>query len=994
MSTSPTSLRGSGGSATLPEPGAGVELPPEGSTIGRYVVLGLVGRGGMGVVLRAFDPRLDRKIALKLLHGSSSPDAQARLQREAQALARLSHPNVIRVHDVGAHEGRVFLAMELVTGQTLADWLRAGPREWREVVRVMSLAGEGLAAAHAAGLVHRDFKPANVLLGDDGQVKVTDFGLARAHAEAPGLEPPTAPSRLDLDSASLDATLTRTGALVGTPAYMAPEQRRGEPCGPKADQFSLCVALHEALHGQLPPASSYADASPPHGPALGRWPRRLERLIATGLALDPRDRHPSMRHLVQALDAVLHPRRRRAALVVLAGLGGAGLAWAVRGEPPKPAPPTPCTGSARALADTWSEPRATAVAEALARPDLPWSARVRDEALTRLRAYGDAWIAEHEATCRAARIDGVDSEAVLDLRMACLDRRRRALGALVDVLADADVEVAAQAVQAVDALPDLDGCRDVEALRAPVPLPDDPPRRAQAEALFDRLARVEALRQAKRNDEAAALAAKAVQDAVTLAHPPTEADARLASGWVLTDRGEHEAAEAELRAALHAAEAGHHDQGVALAWSRLAWVVGYKRARFDEGRTIAQHAQAWSRRTGDPPALQLARLRSLGWIEHEAGNAETAATHFEAAVTLAERLPHDDPHRVHELALALNGLGAAALAAADLPRAADGFSRAASLMETALGPDHPDVALVRNNLSSLLRAQGRAQEAHRLLEHNLDVFTATYGDDHPLVGQTLINLAVVELDLGLHAEVERHADRSIALLRAAHGPDHPLVAKGYTIRGDARVQLGRSEAALEDFEHALRLESQTLGPEHPSVGIIESNLGGAYYDLERLDDAAAHQQRSLEILEAALGPDHPNVAFVLVSLALTRRAQGHPDQALPLLRRADSIGDATLRPNALTRIGEVMLDLGREREAIDALEQALALYAEIEHDPGFPGDAHFALARALWARRQPDRARTEAQAALTAYEAGGDAEPSARVRAWLDAHGAAGVGPP
>lgn len=211
------------GSATLPGSNARGEAPAKGNHIGRYVVLGSVGRGAMGVVLAAFDPELDRKIALKLLHSGSSSDGRARLQREAQALARLSHPNVIRVHDVGTHQDQVFIAMELVQGTTLDMWLQRRRPSWRTVVEMFIRAGEGLAAAHDAGMIHRDFKPANVLVSDDERVKVTDFGLARIDADPPA-EPAAAPdSGSGLDSSS-SPTLTRTGSLMGTPAYMAPEQ--------------------------------------------------------------------------------------------------------------------------------------------------------------------------------------------------------------------------------------------------------------------------------------------------------------------------------------------------------------------------------------------------------------------------------------------------------------------------------------------------------------------------------------------------------------------------------------------------------------------------------------------------------------------------------------------------------------------------------------------------------------------------------------------------
>src|SRR5262249_21319049 len=251
---------------------------PRGARVGRLVVDAFLGAGGMGVVYRAVDPRLDRPVALKLLRSELSGDeARARLLREAQAMARLSHPNVIVVYEVGTFGGQTFVAMELVTGQTLRDWLRAAKRPWRAVLDRFVQAGRGLAAAHAAGIVHRDFKPANVLLAADARVRVLDFGLARAGAEAPALDassPSPTPS-------SLAGEITASGALVGTPAYMAPEQRGGRRADERSDQYSFCVSLHEGLYGERP-----GNAPPPTGDA----PAWLRRAIARGLAREPSDR--------------------------------------------------------------------------------------------------------------------------------------------------------------------------------------------------------------------------------------------------------------------------------------------------------------------------------------------------------------------------------------------------------------------------------------------------------------------------------------------------------------------------------------------------------------------------------------------------------------------------------------------------------------------------------------------------------------------------------
>ena len=326
------------------------EHDPVPARIGRFLVLKVVGSGGMGQVFAAYDPKLDRHVALKLVpRADGSGEWQDRLVREAQAMARLSHPNVVTVHEVDTTaDGQLHVVMELVEGQDLARHLAAEPRPWRDVLALFRAAGEGLAAAHAAGLVHRDFKPANVLVGVDGRVRVADFGLAhgRNSAESYSAGPP---------SLALSNYVTRFGAVIGTPAYMAPEQHDGGVTDARSDIFAFCVALWEALYGVRPFAgstmterlqairrgelrTSATDHKPTDQPtdqkttaAKTTTPKATEWLrpiLRAGLASDPADRWQSMRPLLDALDRdpeAERARRRRTLLRLLAvlALGGA-----------------------------------------------------------------------------------------------------------------------------------------------------------------------------------------------------------------------------------------------------------------------------------------------------------------------------------------------------------------------------------------------------------------------------------------------------------------------------------------------------------------------------------------------------------------------------------------------------------------------------------------------------------------------------------------------
>ena len=297
-------------------PGDGGDRVAPGTSIGRFTVVGPLGRGGMGTVVSARDPRLDREVAIKLVSGGGDAEGAAgrdRLLREGRAMAKLRHPNVVAVYEVGEHLGQVYLAMEQVDGGTLRHALRElrarGGADWRAVLDLFIAAGRGLAAAHERGMVHRDFKPENVLVDDSGRVLVADFGLVDTSESLAALDGD--------EGVAVHERLTLGGVVAGTPAYMAPEQHRGQPVDPRADQFSFCVALYEALYGELPFAGdtrrSYVDAvtrgeirlSPPQR-SVPRW---LRDTLARGLAADPEARYPSMDALLAELGA--DPKRLR-----------------------------------------------------------------------------------------------------------------------------------------------------------------------------------------------------------------------------------------------------------------------------------------------------------------------------------------------------------------------------------------------------------------------------------------------------------------------------------------------------------------------------------------------------------------------------------------------------------------------------------------------------------------------------------------------------------
>ncbi len=507
-----------------------------GTAIGRYVVLDRLGTGGMGVVYTAYDPELDRRLAVKLLQVEfGAAHGQKGLLREAQAMARLSHPNVVAVHDVGTFgANRVFVAMELVKGRTLREWMTEAKRSWREVWQVFRHAGEGLAAAHAAGLIHRDFKPDNVLVAEDGRVRVTDFGIARTETDASEPSQPFAvPS-----TRALTSTSTTAGPSAGTPAYMAPEQHAGQAGDGRADQFSFGVTLYEALYGARPfngealRARRFGLPPPPSGSAVPAW---VHRIVARTLSENPEKRFATMRELLQAMghDPAIARRRWRLAAGSVALLVTATVATRTL----MPRAEKPCATAGKELQALWNPVRAAAVKAAFLKTSAPLAADVFERVAARLDAYTTAWSAVRQEACQATRVRGTQSDEVLSLRMECLDRRKQELDALTELLAASDADMVGKALKVTYELGDLGLCSDVLALRARVKPPNNLEDRRKVEAERARLAKARVLQAAGKFDDAEALGNAVVKVARSISYRPLEAEALFCVGDALASNG-------------------------------------------------------------------------------------------------------------------------------------------------------------------------------------------------------------------------------------------------------------------------------------------------------------------------------------------------------------------------------------------------------------------------------------------------------------------------
>jgi serine/threonine protein kinase/tetratricopeptide (TPR) repeat protein len=989
---------------------------PKGSFLGRYQIIDELGQGGMGVVYRAHDADLGRDVAVKLVTiGESPTDTLAtRLMREAQALAQLSHPNVVAVYDVGRVDGGVFVAMELIAGESADLWLRHQP-PWREVVSVFRDAARGLAAAHRVGLVHRDFKPANLMIGADGRVRVLDFGLARAAsgissladaaalsdeadtwhgpletsatpALATAAEPWTVenkrPSRPSADEAAarsespaepsprtptersssaispapslLDTPLTQTGAIIGTPPYMAPEQHLGAGCDARTDQFSFCVAFYQALYGARPfVGNNYAELSSniikgkiAPAPATSDVPGWVRAIVLSGLEVVPEKRWPSMDAIIEALGrdpAVRRQRRLRigggAALFAVVGVAG-GVTWRNLAGPG-------CGGAERALAGVWDPARKQAVRAAFARTGLPYAEDAFAAATRALDAYAGAWVAMHVDACEAERVRHTQSAELFDLRMECLAQRLDEVRAKVELFTAADGPVVARAAEVARSLTPLDECADAAALRAPVRPPAAPDTRARVEATRKALATVRALWEGGRYADAQKLLSPTLAQARASGWRPLEATALLASARLRDSTGDYAGAARDYRDAAVAAEAGRADEDAARAQNGLVWVTGERLGKYAEAHELLREAQAKVERLGRHDLLQADLDAKVAALSLEEGKYPEALTRSQRVLETRQKvLRGDDP----ALASALSDVADVLSAMGRYDEAIADYRRALGQAERAVGVEHPMCGTLRVNLGTALRARGRNDEALAEYRRALAIIERADGRDHPTVATISVNLAGVLLDEGRPAEAAPELERALAIWQAALGPDHPNVATVRFRLGQLALQQNRPAEASADFTRALAIWRAKLGPEHPSLMAALDGLGDARLAEGKPAEAEAHYREALAIGEKALGPTHADLGDALTGIGLAALAAGAPRRALPPLERA-----AALR--------------GSGSDPIDAARTRFALARALVAADGDRGRA-LALARA-------------ARAALAAAGRG-QARALAEVDRWLE----------
>jgi len=835
---------------------------PVGTTLQRYVLLEHLGEGAMGIVYAAYDYGLDRKVAVKLLREPRSSDSQRlRLRREAQALAKLSHPNVVGVHDIGSHGDQVFIAMEYVDGRTLRRWREEKRRSLREVLAVFRAAGEGLAAAHAAGLVHRDFKPDNVLIDRCGRARVGDFGLATMthdSAEPTRPEGPAEHARAADGPSDVGQVLTRTGMIFGTPAYMALEQHLGKRgVDARADQFSFAVALYESVCGVNPFAAGTAAGIAEnimhgriHKPRR-RVPSWLVRALLPALSAEPPQRYASMSVLLDKLRD-RHPSRVRTLTTVMAAAGvlfAAGGLFAMTRDGAQahevPAAASPCRDMQRTLDGVWDAARTRALEHAFRatgspRADQAW-ARVRAE----LDAFAATWTEQRTQACEATHVHHEQSEQLLDLRIQCLDRRRADLRALGDELLVIDAERLELGID-LKRLQSLEGCDDAAGLAQEVQ-PPSPAARAEVDDLRERERHLRALLATGRAANAVPEGRALVADAARLGYRPVQAEALLTLAGLLWAHDDFSAMETTLVEAVTAAEAGRAHRLAAEALVELVWVVGEERGRYADAHRDAQLARAKLVGVGGDKRLEalLDDTEGVLWLRQK--NLAKARSLIQRSHALYLKLYDPDSH---QLSASLEHQGMLAQAERRYGDAAQLFRRAFQIAERVYGFEHSATLTYLAEEAKALAHAGHLDEAAAANQRGHELLA----DDDATGVMFLANLGLISWKRKQYDQARDYLTRSLAIIEKHRGADHPDVAEAAADLGRVLADLGRLPEATQQLTRAVATYERAFGPDHPDLAIALVQLARVHIAAGKRPLAVGSLERAIAILERSAVP--------------------------------------------------------------------------------------------------------------------------------------------
>jgi tetratricopeptide (TPR) repeat protein len=878
------------------------EVIDAGTIVGRYVVQGVLGAGGMGVVYAAYDPELDRTVAIKLLRtparSERSREASTQLHGEAQAMARIRHANVVTVYEVGVFRDQVFIAMERVDGTTLRDWMSERPRNWREVVAMFLLAGEGLAAAHDVGVVHRDFKPENVLVRRDGEVRVSDFGLS-----AFGHDEPTHAS------------------VGGTPAYMAPEWMHASSGDPRGDQFSFGVAFYEALYGTRPFSDhNFGERLEPARRAIpnatnARVPRAVRAVLHRALAVDVESRYRSMGELLAHLRRGLRTRRMVGGAVAVTAMVGLAIVTTVAITSRTARSSSPCATVADRLSDVWNDARRDRAKTAFLATKAPYAPVSFDHASAELGRYTTAWAAMRLDACEATEVRHEQSSALRDRRIGCLDEAAVRVQVIADAFVNADLATARDAITLVEGLPPLATCNDTKSLLAVVPPPTDPVTRARADAFATKIAIANALFVAGKLDAASEQLDGLDAEVGAIGYAPLTTSLLLVRAR-LAASGPHVAdAQPLFRRAALEAEASGKDELKADALLGLTWFQKDKDDSRDAERAF-EEASAISRRLGSPKTLEAEIASHRGASAEAGGDFRAALPWRRRAVVLMTEQYGDDDVRVAKASL---HLAETLRHLASFQEANTLADHAVGVLDTTLGADHPDAATAHVTRAVLRFEAGHVEDALAEATDANRRLVATLGHDNPALARSMMVIATAQAALEHYDVAISLFRRAVALTEPVYGATEAGVRADRLALAQALINAGRRDEALSEYNNVIAASERTGDGDGVLVGNAELGIANILVVEGKQRAAIPRFQRAVAIFQARLGARDPQVGMAISQLG-SATASFDPSRGLELLEQGVAIEVAALGTEDVhtatdrSTLGQLLYESGRDRE--------------------------------------------------------------------------------
>lgn len=911
-----------------------LRMPPK---IGRYELRGELGRGSIGIVYRALDSELGREVAIKLLHDHRTfdPDSKARFRREARALARLSHPNVVQVYEVGDHEAGVYIVMELVEGMTLRDWNKQGEPDWRAVVELFIQIALGLHAAHMAGLVHRDFKPDNVMVGDEGRPRILDFGLVRS--ETTPVSPPSLAQERRADP--LATNLTHVDSLLGTPAYMAPEQHERRPVDARSDQFAFSVSLFEALYKKRPfngrdlatlkqqcLGSEFVDIPGTDVPA---W---VHEIVMRGLCVDPGQRYAGMEALILALrDDPARARKRwivASVVTVSLAIGAWGLWSGTQAHAVSPCEADPSLGG------VWTQARQQEAEDAFAATKLGYAADTWERTGAQLGHVAKELSAQRLQVCvdrRGAQL----SDATLDRRSQCIKGIERTVDFALERFSKAqeDPELVERALDLMTRIPDPAGCRDDQSLA----------RRAASKVVLmsgEELNLVEAadaeldqieldLAAPNSPTRARALVARAA-DSPSLR---LRARSRRVLAFVLRSHNRMDEAR-PLMEMVQWESLAHENAGrAAEIITQVARNLSRhedEQARFDRTMKLAR---ALITRAGDPNKLLTRFFDVEGYRRYLLQDGPGSLEAADAALAVFEGTPTQELLLRHARVLALNALG----------RADEALDEAKAMHRRSVeifGPAHPQALHWHNTLGLVVANVEGGLAAIEVFRAAREIAKQEGGRETLNYTQVTLNLAVSLDETGSREEALEIAKELLVLAQGGKLRDPVMVGESLNLIGVIEDRLGRYEDAHAHLVRAVEESARVMGPNQVETAVFVISRADVEFHQEKYDLALASYKRAGAVLRDKLGPDHPHNAYVHYGLGIVHIERGELADARRELDRAvelRGVGPSSAHELAEAQGARARAWLAKDRNLARAA--AVAALEAFDKDPSAREDA-------------------------------------------------------